>query len=112
MEPGEPVVSVLQDTPKTPQEPRLDEVAGYTIGPSGAPGRSGLSVRASGLGPRGWGSSGRPSAQASGPSHWLQGWAGPLGGRLLGDGRGHMAPGDRDLQDNGNDNSTECVGEG
>lgn len=33
MEPGDPVVSVLQDTPRTPQELRLDAVAGYIVGP-------------------------------------------------------------------------------
>jgi len=63
---------------------------------SGALGRSSLFVRASGLGPRGWGSSGRPSAQGAGPSRWLQGQAartqlaGPLAGRLLEGGRGHL----------------------
>lgn len=62
----------------------------------GALGRSGLFVRASGLGPRGRGSSGQPSAQDAGPSRWLQGRAartqpaGPLAGRLLEGGRGHL----------------------
>lgn len=118
MEPGDLGLSTLQDTPRTPQELQLDEVAGYTVGPSGALGRSSLFVRASGLGSRGWGSSGQPFAQGAGPSRWLQGraartqLAGPLAGRLLEGGRGHMAPGDRGLQHNGNDSSTEHVGEG
>lgn len=53
-----------------------------------------------------------------GPSHWLQvgavqaELAGSLAGRLLEGSHGHMVPGDRDLQDNGNDSSTEHVGKG
>lgn len=60
MELGDPVVSTLQDTPKTPQELQLSLVAGYTAGPdtSGALGRNILFVQGSLLGPRGWDNSG------------------------------------------------------
>lgn len=73
-------------------------------------------MRASLLGPRGWDNSGKPSAQGVGLSHWLQAAAaqaepaGSLAGRLLEGSHGHMAPGDRDFQDNGNDSSMEHVG--
>lgn len=74
-------------------------------------------MRAFLLGPRGWDNLGRLSAQGARPSHWLQVGAAQaelaesLAGRLLEGRRGHMALGDWDLQDNGN-NSTERVGKG
>lgn len=114
------MVSVRQDTPRTPQELQLVSVAGYTAGPdiSGALGRNGLFVRASLLGPRGWDNSERSSAQGAGLAHWLQVGAvqvepvGSLAGRLLEGSPGHMAPGEWDLQDDGTDGSTEPVGKG
>lgn len=53
-------------------------------------------MEASPLGPRGWDSSGRPSAQGAGLSHWLQVGpaqvepAGSLAGRLFEGSRGHL----------------------
>lgn len=62
----------------------------------GTPGRSSFLLQVSPLGPRGWDSSGRPSAQGVGLLHWFQGapahgkQAGSLAGRLLEGSCGHL----------------------